>query len=41
MELATPSLDNGVILPGVTRQSVLELARQIKGIDVIFDKIND
>ena len=34
MELVTPPLDTGVILPGVTRQSVLELSRQMKGIEV-------
>ena len=34
MELVTPPLDNGVILPGVTRQSVLELTREMKGIEV-------
>jgi len=34
IELVTPSLDSGVILPGVTRQSVLELARDMKGIEV-------
>ena len=27
-ELATPSLDDGLILPGITRMSVLALARQ-------------
>jgi branched-chain amino acid aminotransferase len=28
LELVTSSLDTGVILPGVTRQSVLEIARE-------------
>lgn len=32
-ELATPPLD-GTILPGVVRQSILEIARQIKELDV-------
>ena len=34
MELVTPPLGTGVILPGVTRQSVLELTREMKGIEV-------
>ena len=34
MELVTPSLESGVILPGVTRQSVIELAREEDRIDV-------
>ena len=34
MELVTPSLESGVILPGVTRQSVIELARQEDNIEV-------
>ena len=37
MELATPSLESGVILPGVTRQSVIELARQEDNIEVRVD----
>lgn len=28
MELVTPPLDEGIILPGVTRASLLELTRQ-------------
>ena len=34
MELVTPPLGTGVILPGVTRQSVLELTREMKRIEV-------
>ena len=37
MELVTPSLESGVILPGVTRQSVIELAREEDRIDVRVD----
>ena len=37
MELVTPSLESGVILPGVTRQSVIELARQEDNIEVRVD----
>lgn len=28
LELATPTLESGLILPGITRRSILELARQ-------------
>lgn len=28
-ELITPSLDSGVILPGVTRQSIIDLAHEM------------
>ena len=34
LELVTPALDSGLILPGVTRRSVLELARDWDGIEV-------
>ena len=37
MELVTPSLESGVILPGVTRQSVIELAREEDRIEVRVD----
>ncbi|KAL6733192.1 hypothetical protein Aduo_003859 [Ancylostoma duodenale] len=33
-ELITASLDSGIILPGVTRQSILELSREIGGFKV-------
>ena len=33
-ELVTPPLTNGTVLPGVTRQSVLELAKDMKGLQV-------
>ena len=32
--MVTPPLDSGVILPGVTRQSVLELTREMKQFEV-------
>ena len=34
VELVTPPLTSGTVLPGVTRQSVLELARDIAGLQV-------
>ena len=34
LELVTPPLTDGTILPGVTRQSVLELARRVEGLQV-------
>ena len=34
LELVTPPLDSGLILPGVTRRSVLELARDLNEFDV-------
>ena len=34
VELVTPPLTSGTVLPGVTRQSVLELARDIAGLRV-------
>jgi len=34
LELVTPSLESGLILPGVTRRSVLELAREWEGVEV-------
>ena len=34
LELVTPPLTNGTILPGVTRQSVLELAGKMEGLQV-------
>ncbi|CAJ0597079.1 unnamed protein product [Cylicocyclus nassatus] len=33
-ELITASLESGIILPGVTRQSILELAKEMSGIKV-------
>ena len=39
VELVTPPLDSGTVLPGVTRQSVLDMAGQIQGIDVIQRRI--
>ena len=39
LELVTPSLDSGLILPGVTRRSVLELAREWDGIEVSERKL--
>ena len=34
LELVTPPLDSGTVLPGVTRQSVLDLAHNMSGIEV-------
>ena len=39
VELVTPPLDSGTVLPGVTRQSVLDLAAEIEGIDVVQRRI--
>ena len=39
VELVTPPLDSGTVLPGVTRQSVLDLAADMEGIDVIQRRI--
>ena len=39
LELVTPSLESGLILPGVTRRSVLELARQWEGVEVTERKL--
>lgn len=39
LELVTPALDSGLILPGVTRRSVLELARQWNEFDVSERKL--
>ena len=36
LELVTPTLDSGLILPGVTRRSVLELAREWGDCEVSF-----
>ncbi|KAJ1354299.1 hypothetical protein KIN20_011182 [Parelaphostrongylus tenuis] len=33
-ELITPSLESGLILPGITRQSILELSREMGGLKV-------
>ena len=38
-ELVTPSLDSGLILPGVTRQSVLELAQEWNEFDISERKL--
>ena len=35
LELVTPPLDSGTVLPGVTRQSVLDLAHNMSGIEVV------
>jgi branched-subunit amino acid aminotransferase/4-amino-4-deoxychorismate lyase len=35
-ELITPSLDSGLILPGVTRRSLLELARKWVGSEFLL-----
>ena len=34
LELVTPPLDKGVILPGITRRSIIELAKEWEGIEV-------
>ena len=34
LELVTPPLDSGTVLPGVTRQSVLDLAQNMSGLEV-------
>jgi len=39
LELVTPSLESGLILPGVTRRSVLELAREWEGVEVTERKM--
>ena len=39
LELVTPSLESGLILPGVTRRSVLELACQWEGVEVTERKL--
>lgn len=39
LELVTPSLDNGIILPGVTRRSVVELTREWNEFEVNERKI--
>lgn len=39
LELVTPTLDSGLILPGVTRRSVLELAREWNEFDVSERKL--
>lgn len=39
MELVTPSLESGLILPGVTRRSVLELARKWNDFEVSERKL--
>ena len=39
VELVTPPLDSGTVLPGVTRQSVLDLAADMEGIDVVQRRI--
>jgi len=39
LELVTPSLESGLILPGVTRRSVLELAHQWERVEVTERKL--
>ena len=39
LELVTPPLDSGLILPGVTRRSVLELAHEFDEFDVVERKV--
>ena len=39
LELVTPPLDSGLILPGVTRRSVLELAREFDEFEVSERKL--
>lgn len=39
LELVTPPLDSGVILPGVTRRSVLEIAQELNEFDVSERKV--
>ena len=39
LELVTPPLDSGTVLPGVTRQSVLDLAHNMSGIEVSTSSI--
>ena len=39
LELVTPPLDSGLILPGVTRRSVLELAHEFDEFDVTERKV--
>ena len=39
LELVTPTLDSGLILPGVTRRSVLELAREWQDCEVSERKL--
>ena len=36
LELVTPPLDSGTVLPGVTRQSVLDLAQNMSGLEVLI-----
>uniref|UniRef100_A0A7E4VJC3 Branched-chain-amino-acid aminotransferase n=1 Tax=Panagrellus redivivus TaxID=6233 RepID=A0A7E4VJC3_PANRE len=35
IELATPGLDRGIILPGVVRSSIIDLAREYKEVEVV------
>ena len=39
LELVTPPLDSGCILPGITRQSILELAREWGEFNVVERRI--
>lgn len=38
VELVTPPLSDGTILPGVTRDSILKLASQVKEIDIVSER---
>ena len=38
VELLTPPLTDGTILPGVTRDSILQLSSQIKGVDYVTER---
>lgn len=39
LELVTPPLTNGCILPGITRQSILELTKEWNEFDVVERKL--
>ena len=39
LELVTPPLTNGCILPGITRQSILELSKEWNEFDVVERKL--
>ena len=39
LELVTPPLNSGLILPGVTRRSVIEIAREVNEFDVTERKV--
>ncbi len=39
IKLITPSLDSGMILPGVTRRSVIELAKDWEDVEILEGKL--